>query len=109
VVDRRTCELVDTWLQTNAERLGLKELRRAHSDKIAKFGAAYERLGYIISIGAWDTGRCLDIDVLNTGTKLVQMLQAGPCRDENELLARLSAFAEWVVSQSESNQRLERP
>jgi hypothetical protein len=104
VANRRTCEIVDEWLQTNAERLGLKELRREHSDKIAKFGADYELHDYLISIGVWDNGRCLDIDVLNTQTKLIQMLQAGPCNDENQVLVRLSAFAEWVVLQSESNQ-----
>jgi hypothetical protein len=103
VADRRTCEIVDEWLQTNAERLGLKELRREHSDKIAKFGADYELRGYLISIGAWDNGRCLDIDVLNTKTKLIQMSQAGPCADENQILLRLSEFAEWV--ERESNQR----
>ena len=91
------CETVKSWLRANALRLGLKELRFEHSEEPATFGAVYELPGYLIGVRAWDNASCLDIDVLEARSKTAQLLCAGPCAGDAELLARLQKLETWVA------------
>ena len=92
------CEIVKSWLRSNAERLGLKEVQFKHSDDIGKFGAGYEFRGHLIGVAAWDNASCFDIDVIDTRTRKAQILFWGPCAGDAELLGRLQVFEAWLAT-----------
>ena len=97
------------WLDRNARRLGLREIRRSVIEQTAqKAHFGYDSTNYVVSITVWEHPPCLDIDVLNKTSGEGEMKGAGPCAGVDDAVARLDAFARWLEIDA-SNYRLERP
>jgi hypothetical protein len=105
-----TCDLVQAWLCISGGRLG-REISPVHrTAEPSKLHAGYETPTLLVSVTAWDNGRCLDIDVMDKATREGRIVAAGPCSDDAALLSRLEDFARTLDAQpNASNQRLERP
>jgi hypothetical protein len=105
-----TCDLVQAWLATNGGRLGreISPLRRTAEP--SKLHAGYETTTLLVSVTAWDDGRCLDIDVMDKATKQGRIVASGPCSDGAALLSRLEDFAQILdAQQNASNNRWKGP
>jgi hypothetical protein len=91
------CDIVESWLRANAERLGWKTVRLARDRDRGTLGAGYELPGAVVSIGAWEQGFALDVDVLEVATGSGHMVCSGACADENAVRSRLASIAPWVT------------
>ena len=51
---------------------------------------------HVGSVGAWENAHCLDVDLLDMGTKQGSMLSIGPCTDDSEVQARIEALRSFL-------------
>jgi len=91
------CDIVESWLHDNTERLGWKTVRLARDRDRGTLGAGFELPGAVVSIGAWEQGFALDVDVLELSTGKGYMVCAGACADESAVGHRLASIGPWVT------------
>lgn len=63
---------------------------------IGKMGIEVRSNAYLVSIGAWENARCLDVDVMRIRDKSVSMLSAGPCEDNAQVELRLKELCHVI-------------
>jgi hypothetical protein len=88
---------VARWLDENAPRLKLVQVRRDVIANPAKLHAGYEVASFLVSVTAWERGACLDIDVLDKNNGKIAMIGQGECAGTSGVLERLDAFSRWLA------------
>jgi len=64
---------------------------------IGKMGIEFWCETYVGLVGAWENGRCLDIDVLRLENNSASMLSAGPCAQDSDVDVRVAALEKLLA------------
>lgn len=91
------CDIVEQWLGNHAERLGWKSERLVRDWDRGTLAAGYDLPGILLSIGAWEDGVALDMDILERESGTGNMVCAGPCADPANVETRLASIAPWIA------------
>jgi hypothetical protein len=92
------CDIVQAWLKHNAKYLGIERQLESLTGPLRKLTAGYETPTHLIFISAADNGSCIDIDTLDKATKTVEMISAGGCKDQADILNRLDTLIQRLVA-----------
>ena len=93
---------VKSWLNAYRRDLGLNEIKLELQEVPARrLVAWYETSRYVIDIAAWEQAYCLGILVLDKCTDSMIYALGGACESDDEVYARLDAFARWLSAHQE--------
>jgi hypothetical protein len=93
---------VKSWLNAYRRDLGLREIKLEFQEVPAKkLVAWYETSRYVIDIAAWEQAYCLGIMVLDKQADSMIYALGGTCENDEEVYARLDAFARWLSAHQE--------